>query len=185
MALTLLRFILIVPFAMCFFAPAAWAGLAMKFAFWIFVLASVTDYLDGWAARALNQVSALGAALDPIADKLLMATALILLVKTGTLTGLSIAGAAIIIGREILVSGLREAIAPLGQTLPVTQLAKYKTTVQLIAIAAMLATVPGGVLWQNVPELVLPMLFWLAVVLTIITGAHYSWCAILILRKAR
>ena len=104
----------------------------------IFVIASVTDYFDGYLARAWQQQSALGRMLDPIADKLLVSVAILILVADGMLDGWSIWAAIIILMREILVSGLREFLAELRVSVPVTRLAKWKTTMQLIAIAALL-----------------------------------------------
>ena len=104
----------------------------------IFVIASVTDYFDGYLARAWQQQSALGRMLDPIADKLLVAVSILVLVADGMLDGWSIWAAIIVLMREIFVSGLREFLAELRVSVPVTRLAKWKTTMQLIAIAALL-----------------------------------------------
>ena len=181
MMLTYFRLALIIPFTACFYLPDAWHPWSMSLAFWLFVIASITDFLDGYVARARGEVSALGAALDPIADKLLLATALIMLVKTGTLSGIGVAGAVLMVAREILVSGLREAVAPHGITLPVTVIAKIKTSVQLVAIGAMLLSVPGTTV-ASLPSLLVAILFWTALALTMITGADYSWRAVQALR---
>ncbi|MEL7019714.1 MAG: CDP-diacylglycerol--glycerol-3-phosphate 3-phosphatidyltransferase, partial [Pseudomonadota bacterium] len=162
---------------------------AMPAALILFALAAVTDFLDGWVARRFDQTSALGAALDPIADKALIVTALILLVETGALTGFGSLGALVIIAREIIVSGLREALAPRGLTLPVTGLAKAKTAAQSLAIAALLAAVPGGVLpmltgaTHSTADAIAMALYGLAVILTIYTGAGYTWQAVKLLRE--
>ncbi|MEO0832396.1 MAG: CDP-diacylglycerol--glycerol-3-phosphate 3-phosphatidyltransferase [Pseudomonadota bacterium] len=190
MLLTYLRFVLIIPFAVCFFVPpGALSVWAMPAALILFALAAVTDFLDGWVARRFDQTSALGAALDPIADKALIVTALILLVETGALTGFGSLGALVIIAREIIVSGLREALAPRGLTLPVTGLAKAKTAAQSLAIAALLAAVPGGVLpmltgaTHSTADAIAMALYGLAVILTIYTGAGYTWQAVKLLRE--
>ncbi|MEL6506530.1 MAG: CDP-diacylglycerol--glycerol-3-phosphate 3-phosphatidyltransferase [Pseudomonadota bacterium] len=190
MLLTYFRFVLIIPFAACFFVPPGGLSvLAMPAALILFVVAAVTDFLDGWVARRFDQTSALGAALDPIADKALIVTALILLVETGALTGFGSLGALVIIAREIIVSGLREALAPRGLTLPVTGLAKAKTAAQSLAIAALLAAVPGGVLpmltgaTHSTADAIAMALYGLAVILTIYTGAGYTWQAVKLLRE--
>ena len=104
-------------------------------AFAIFVVASVTDWLDGYLARIWKQQSALGRMLDPIADKLLVGAALLLLVHDGTISTTSIWAALIILSREILVSGLREFLAELNVRVHVSRLAKWKTTMQMMPAA--------------------------------------------------
>ncbi|MBA4611196.1 CDP-diacylglycerol--glycerol-3-phosphate 3-phosphatidyltransferase [Stappia taiwanensis] len=162
--------ILAVPAVMlCFYFPgntARWTALA------IFVVAAVTDFFDGYLARAWKQQSRLGQMLDPIADKLLVAVCLLLLAGKGDIGGWSMIAAAIILCREILVSGLREFLADLRVSVPVTKLAKWKTTVQLVAMALLLAG-PAG-------EAVLPgtqiaglVALWLAAMLTLYTGYDY------------
>ncbi len=107
---------------------ARWTALAL------FAAACITDWLDGYLARALSQQSSLGAMLDPIADKLLVGAVLLMLVYDGTITGASIWATIIIMCREILVSGLREFLAELNVKVHVTELAKWKTTLQMIAL---------------------------------------------------
>ena len=109
----------------------------------IFIAAAVTDYLDGYYARIWNQQSAFGRMLDPIADKLLVASCLLMLAADGIIHGWSLWAAIVILCREILVSGLREYLAALRVSVPVTKLAKWKTTVQLVAIGFLLAG-PAG-----------------------------------------
>src|ERR1700739_3554329 len=99
----------------------------------VFIAAGVTDYLDGYYARVWNQQSAFGRMLDPIADKLLVASCLLMLAADGIIHGWSLWAAIIILCREILVSGLREYLAALRVSVPVTKLAKWKTTMQLVA----------------------------------------------------
>jgi cardiolipin synthase len=138
----------------------------------IFIAAGVTDFLDGYLARAWQQQTALGRMLDPIADKLLVAACLLMLAVDGTIAGWSLWAALIILCREILVSGLREFLAELRVSLPVTQLAKWKTVGQLVAIGFLLAGRAGD---QVVP-VVTPVgltLLWLSALLTLYTGLDY------------
>src|SRR5690606_3802703 len=107
--------------------------------FALFVAAGLTDWLDGYLARAWEQQSTLGAMLDPIADKLLVGAVLMMLVHDGTIGGWSIWAAIIILCREILVSGLREFLAELNVRIRVTQLAKWKTAAQMVALAVLVA----------------------------------------------
>lgn len=135
----------------------------------LFIVAAVTDYFDGYLARCRNQTSAFGRLLDPIADKLLVASALVvLLVKPDMLwSRLSYIPVFVILCREILVSGLREFLREVNVGLPVTRLAKWKTTFQMTALAMMLFN--GLWIWQYIGE----VLLWVAGVLTFITGYQY------------
>jgi CDP-diacylglycerol--glycerol-3-phosphate 3-phosphatidyltransferase len=178
--ITLARIALILPFAAMFFIAAPWA---MNAALAIFVIAAATDFLDGMIARARGEVTALGAALDPLADKLLVAAALVLLIRNGVISGAGVLAALVIILREILVGGLREAVTLAGGSLPVTPLAKWKTAAQLIAAGLLLASAPGGVLGEGARPLA-GGLFWLAAVLTFWTGAEYAFKATAFLRAA-
>ncbi len=142
-------------------------------AFTIFVIASVTDYFDGYLARAWHQQSALGRMLDPIADKLLVSVAILILVADGVLDGWSIWAAIIVLMREIFVSGLREFLAELRVSVPVSRLAKWKTTMQLVAIAALLiAPVIVGSKQGVVINLGLTF-FWATAIVTLYTGYDY------------
>ena len=142
-------------------------------AFVIFVVASITDYVDGYLARAWKQQSALGRMLDPIADKLLVSVAILILVADGILDGWSIWAAIIVLMREIFVSGLREFLAELRVSLPVTRLAKWKTTMQLIAIAALLiAPALQGAKSGILIDLGLTF-FWATAIVTLYTGYDY------------
>jgi cardiolipin synthase len=114
-----------------------WVALA------IFIAAAVTDFLDGYFARVWEQQSSLGRMLDPIADKLLVASCLLMLAAEDTIRGWTLFAAVIILCREILVSGLREFLAELRVSVPVTRLAKWKTTGQLVAIGFLLAGEAG------------------------------------------
>ncbi len=141
-------------------------------AFALFVGAAITDWLDGYLARAWEQQSTLGRMLDPIADKLIVGTALLMLVHDSTISGWSIWAAVIILCREILVSGLREFLAELNVKIHVTRLAKWKTALQMVALAALLAGPAAEKLWPNISILGL-VLLWLAALLTLVTGYDY------------
>lgn len=179
MFLTLSRIALIAPFAAMFFIDASWA---MKAAFALFVIAAATDFLDGRVARAKNETSALGAALDPLADKLLIAAALLLLVRNGVVRDAGVIAALAILLRELLVGGLRESLGRTGDLLPVTGLAKIKTSAQLLAVGLLLAAAPGSVGGEGLGPAA-GAVFWLAAILTVITGADYSRRAVRLLRK--
>jgi len=141
-------------------------------ALFIFITAGVTDILDGYLARAWHQVSSLGRMLDPIADKLLVSACLLMLAADGTIRGWSLWAAIIILCREILVSGLREFLAELRVSVPVTQLAKWKTTAQLVAVGFLLAGPAGDVLFTYV-TLTGVTLLWMSALLTLYTGWDY------------
>ena len=134
--LTLIRIALIPVFVLAYYLPVSWANIATAA---IFVLAGATDWFDGYLARRLNQTSAFGAFLDPVADKLMVAVALVLLMQTHPTAWMAIP-AAVIIGREIAVSALREWMAELGQRahVAVSFLGKYKTTAQIVALILLL-----------------------------------------------
>ena len=142
-------------------------------AFVIFVAASVTDYFDGYIARAWQQQSALGRMLDPIADKLLVSVSILVLAEDGMFDGWSWWAAIIILMREVFVSGLREFLAELRVSVPVTRLAKWKTTMQLVAIASLLiAPAIQGAKHGLVINLGLTF-FWAAALVTLYTGYDY------------
>lgn len=171
--------ILAVPLVvLCFFLEgrlqssdfARWAALA------IYTVASLTDYLDGYLARAWNQSSNIGRMLDPIADKLLVATCLLLLaadrdVNAG-IAGWTLWAAIIILCREILVSGLREYLAALKVSVPVTWLAKWKTAVQMVAIGFLLAGPAGDKIFPYT-TVTGWVLLWVAAIITLYTGYDY------------
>ena len=139
--LTIGRIILAPIFIFAFFLPGA---LGDWIPFCIFLLASFTDFLDGLLARLYKEESKLGELLDPIADKIIVATALILLVMDGTIINYEVIAAIIILIREILISGLREFLAKVQVTMPVSRLSKYKTFIQMFAIAALLTGESGN-----------------------------------------
>ncbi|HNS86837.1 MAG TPA: CDP-diacylglycerol--glycerol-3-phosphate 3-phosphatidyltransferase [Parvularculaceae bacterium] len=176
--ITLSRIILVLPFAAMFFIDGRWA---MTAALGIFVLAAVSDFLDGWIARARKETSALGAALDPLADKLLVAAGILLLVKNGVIRDADFFAALIILLREMLVGGLREALAPRGVALKVSTLAKWKTAAQLVAIALYLAAAPGGLI-EGKSTAAASAVLWFAALLTVVTGYQYVKEAVRLLR---
>ena len=143
-----------------------WVALAL------FILACVTDWFDGYVARRLDQVSPLGRFLDPIADKLVVAAVLLMLVSIQHIDGWAILAALIILCREILVSGLREFLAELRVGVPVSMLAKWKTTVQMVALGFLIVAKPASEVPINA-MLIGEILLWIAAVLTLITGYDY------------
>jgi cardiolipin synthase len=153
-----------------YYIPGNWGP---WIAFTIFVVASVTDYVDGYLARAWQQQSALGRMLDPIADKLLVSVAILVLAVDGMFDGTSFWAAVIILMREIFVSGLREFLAELRVSVPVTRLAKWKTTMQLIAVAALLiAPALQGARQGFIVNIGLAF-FWATAIVTLYTGYDY------------
>jgi cardiolipin synthase len=143
-----------------------WLALAL------FVAAAVTDFFDGYLARAWSQQSAIGRMLDPIADKLLVSTCLLMLASDGTIRGWSLWAAIVILCREILVSGLREFLAELRVSVPVSRLAKWKTAMQLVAVGVLIAGPAGEKVLPGVSFLGLTLL-WVSAVLTLYTGYDY------------
>jgi CDP-diacylglycerol--glycerol-3-phosphate 3-phosphatidyltransferase len=138
----------------------------------IYVVAALTDYLDGYLARALSQQSALGRMLDPIADKLLVAASLLMLAHDRTITGWALWAAIVILCREILVSGLREFLAELKVSVPVSRVAKWKTALQLTAIGFLIAGPAGETILPGTTAIGTGLL-WVAAALTIYTGWDY------------
>ncbi|MEQ8665652.1 MAG: CDP-diacylglycerol--glycerol-3-phosphate 3-phosphatidyltransferase [Rhodospirillales bacterium] len=153
-----------------FFVPdpyGSWTALG------VYTYACITDFFDGYLARAWHQQSALGRFLDPIADKLLVAGVLFSLVGADRISGLEIIPAAIILGREILVSGLREFLAEIRVGVPVSQLAKWKTTIQMLCLGFLLVG-PNGPDFGPVSTLEIGVYgLWAAALLTLITGYDY------------
>jgi cardiolipin synthase len=166
--LTLSRIGAIPVFCACFWLPGAW-GAWVPLA--LFIIAGLTDWADGYAARRSGQVSDLGRFLDPVADKLLVAAAILMLVAVNRIEGVSVLAAVVILCREILVTGLREFLAEVRVKVPVSRLAKWKTAVQMLAIAFLIggkASPP----WLAGHEIGVVGL-WLAALLTIYTGYDY------------
>ncbi len=145
---------------------ARWAAL------FLFIAASVTDYFDGYLARAWQQTSNIGRMLDPIADKLLVSAVLLLLAWDRTIDKWSLWAAIIILCREVLVSGLREYLAALKVSVPVTRLAKWKTTIQMFAIGFLLAGPAGDKIWPYITEVGITLL-WISAIVTLYTGYDY------------
>ena len=169
--LTWLRIVLIPLFVGIFFFEKSWVSLPQQnlVATVIFTLAAVTDWFDGWLARKLNQTSAFGAFLDPVADKLMVAAALIILLQLGRIDAIV---TLIIIGREIAVSALREWMALLGESksIAVSFVGKFKTTSQMIAIPLLLYDDPLGAFDPHVAG---TWLIYIAAALTLISMFYY------------
>jgi len=167
--LTLARIGLVPAFVAAFWLPTP-TGRWVAFA--VFLVAAITDYADGWIARKRNAESRLGAMLDPIADKLLIAAALMMLVYMDDIRGFVIIPALIILIREILVSGMREFLATIQVHVPVSSISKFKTTVQVIALAILIVAPAIEHVWGGLHQIGIVSL-WGAAVLTIYTGASY------------
>ena len=171
--LTIGRIIIVPIFVITFFIPGLFGDLIP---FFLFVLASFTDYLDGVLARLFKEESKLGELLDPIADKILVAAALILLVMNGTIKNYEVIAAIIILTREILVSGLREFLAKGRVDMQVTSLSKLKTLIQMTSIAILLTGESGNKIinFQDYnAQTVGIILLWLSAFLTLYTGYDY------------
>ena len=171
--LTIGRILLVPFFVMAFYLPGFYGDLT---AFALFVIASFTDFLDGMLARMLGEESKLGELLDPIADKIIVATALILLVMSGTIRHYEVIAAIIILTREILISGLREFLAKGQIKLPVSNLAKLKTFLQMFAISLLLTGETGNKIlnFQDYnAQTIGIILLWLSAFLTLYTGYEY------------
>ncbi len=172
--LTYARIVAVPLVVLCFFLEgqlkssdfARWTALAL------FVVASITDYLDGYLARLWKQSSTIGRMLDPIADKLLVSASLLLLAADGTIAGWTLWAAIIILCREILVSGLREYLAELKVSVPVSRLAKWKTAIQMVAVGFLLAGPAGDKILPYTTEYGI-ILLWSAAILTLYTGYDY------------
>jgi cardiolipin synthase (CMP-forming) len=141
-------------------------------ALFVYILAAVTDFFDGYLARTWQQQSALGRMLDPIADKVLVSVVLLVLAADGILFGGHIWAAIIILAREVLVSGLREFLGELRVSVPVTKIAKWKTTAQLLAIGFLIAGPTGDKIIPHTTQLGIVFL-WIAAALTLYTGYDY------------
>ncbi len=138
----------------------------------LYTLAAVTDFLDGYLARKWQQQSALGRMLDPIADKVLVSVVLLVLAADGVLGGGHMWAAIIILAREVLVSGLREFLGELRVSVPVTQIAKWKTTAQLLAIGFLIAGPAGDKFVPHTTDFGI-LFLWIAAALTLYTGYDY------------
>ena len=171
--LTIGRIILVPIFILTFYLPGALGDLIP---FFIFVLASFTDFLDGLLARLYKEESKLGELLDPVADKIVVASALILLVMDNTIESYEVIAAIIIMIREIIISGLREFLAKVQISVPVTRLAKYKTFIQMFSIAILLTGETGNKIINFEDynaQTVGIILLWLSAFLTLYTAYDY------------
>ena len=171
--LTIGRIIIVPFFVLSFYLPGFYGDLT---ACVLFVIASFTDFLDGMLARMMGEESKLGELLDPIADKIIVATALILLVMDGTIKHYEVIAAIIILTREILISGLREFLAKGQIKLPVSNLAKIKTFLQMVAISLLLTGETGNKIlnFQDYnAQTIGIILLWLSAFLTLFTGYEY------------
>lgn len=137
----------------------------------LFIISSISDYFDGYLARVLNQSSKLGTLLDPIADKLLIASVIVVLVDTNVISNLHVIPAIIILLREIAISGLREFLAKMNTDMPVSRLAKYKTTFQMVSLSILIISL-GFQLNDFLWNLGLVTL-WIAAVITLLSGYNY------------
>ena len=164
-----------------------WPGWEMGYliAFALYCLMGITDYFDGYLARTSGTVSKLGIFLDPIADKIMVAAVILFLAAQGVLNGpyvgdMHVVAGLIILMREIAVSGLREFLGPLQVSVPVSKLAKWKTTFQMVSLGALILgeglprwTMMIGAVDANIPHTVGLVTLWGAAVLTVITGWDY------------
>jgi cardiolipin synthase len=169
MALTLSRVAAIPVLAALFFASG---DVARYLACAIYTAAAVTDYFDGYFARAWQQQSSLGRILDPIADKLLVASVILLLVAVDRIEGALVMAALVILCREVLVSGLREFLAEIRAGLPVSRLAKWKTAMQMTALGFLIVGDAQSTSFLPV-RMIGEGLLWIAAVLTLVTGYDY------------
>ena len=171
--LTIGRIIIVPIFVLSFFIPGIVGDLVP---FFLFILASFTDFLDGLLARLYKEESKLGELLDPIADKILVAAALVLLVMNGIIKNYEVIAAIIILTREILISGLREFLAKSKVSIPVSNLAKFKTFIQMFSIAILLTGETGNKLinFQDYnAQTIGIVLLWLSAFLTLYTAYDY------------
>ena len=164
--LTVMRILLIPVIVVAFYLDGKISSILVAT---IFIFASITDYLDGMLARMLKAHSQFGKVLDPIADKLLVVATLVMLIHFNKAP---VIPALLILLREILVSGLRENLSSLNVSLPVTQLAKFKTMVQMVAI--ILLIVGHLFYFPNIAIMFGQVMLWVAAILTLITG--YAYC---------
>ena len=171
--LTIGRIIIVPFFVISFFLPGFYGEIIP---FLLFILASFTDFLDGLLARLYKEESKLGELLDPIADKIIVSAALILLVMNGTIQNYEVIAAIIILTREILISGLREFLSDVQVKIPVSSLAKSKTFIQMVSIAILLTGETGNKIINFEDynaQTVGIILLWLSASLTLYTGYDY------------
>jgi CDP-diacylglycerol--glycerol-3-phosphate 3-phosphatidyltransferase len=163
--LTLMRLALLPFMVVLFFLPFEWAAWTTLV---LYVLGAITDWLDGWIARKFNEITDFGTMLDPISDKIFVVTVMLMLVATDRINGIMVLAVVLIIIREFAVSGLREFLGPKGISVPVSKLAKWKTAVQMAALALLIVSP------FNMPAAVLGnMALLVATGLTLLTGWDY------------
>ena len=167
--LTFLRIAILPVIIGLFYVPESWAAWS---ALALYIFASITDYLDGYLARKWNVISPIGTFLDPIADKIFIVALLLVIAAFDRLEGIWLIPALLIIIREIFVSGLREFLGPKNVQLPVSKLAKWKTTVQMIALGFLVIGNHGDVILPNT-LLYGQGLLAIAAILTVVTGWSY------------
>lgn len=166
--LTVFRCVAVVVIAVALAWPT---GALTTLALVTFVLAAVSDFLDGFIARTMNMTSPFGRMLDSIADKLLVGVTLLMLCANGTISGVNALAAALILYREIAISGLREHLAPKGVVIPASMFGKWKTTFQLVAIVALIAApLTPFPYWATIWALVV---LWVATAMTVASGVEY------------
>jgi CDP-diacylglycerol--glycerol-3-phosphate 3-phosphatidyltransferase/cardiolipin synthase len=169
--LTLSR-IFSVPLLVLFMWEANWIGYVIAFV--LFCLAGITDYFDGYLARSAGTVSKLGQFLDPIADKIMVAAVIVMLIENEVVRGWSVIAALVILLREIAVSGLREYLAGVQVSVPVSKLAKWKTTFQMVSLGALVLAGVGDRLPWFLPAAEVGIVsLWAAAALTLVTGYDY------------
>lgn len=166
--LTIARLFLLPVIIALFFMEAYWGGFAAYLCLFIYIIAAITDFFDGYIARKMNQITPFGTFLDPISDKIFVSSLLILLVAFQRIEGLWLILVILIFAREFLVSGLREFLGPKNVKMPVTKLAKWKTATQMLALGFLII----GNYAPYSKELGLVLLA-LATLLTLITGISY------------
>ena len=169
-----------IPFIItCFYVEGFWAHLTATL---LFISACLTDFLDGYLARQWKQISAFGRFLDPVADKLLVSTILLMLSGIGIISGVHLIAACIILAREIIVLGLRQFLSEMRMIIPVTRYAKWKTATQMAAIFCLLCSA----LFPHISQIkqVGLVFLWIAVVMTVITGGRYLKSGIVRISRA-
>lgn len=166
--LTFMRILMIPLMVLFFYMEEAYGSTVIFLCFFLYVIAAITDYFDGYFARKLNQHSAFGTFLDPISDKILVSILLITLVAFGHIADVWVILVMLIFAREFLVSGMREYLGPKNITIPVTQIAKLKTTVQMVAIGFLILS--GHSPYAHEIGL---LLLTLATILTLVSGLQY------------
>jgi len=166
--LTLARIIIIPLILICFLVEAQFGAIVTWACFGLYVIAAITDFIDGWWARKFNQISAFGTFLDPISDKIFVGCLLVLLAAYGRVEGLWLIPVLLIMTREFLVSGLREFLGPRDVQMPVTNLAKWKTASQMISLALLILA--PLVTYAQITGLILLSI---SALLTVITGYGY------------